>query len=225
MGWLEAQQIGYLPHPKHADILALVHYMRASRNNLKVQSVPSTTSDAVSALTGSPPVESPPAQAPRSVPSLDVAAAVADSCLQLMRGFARVKAQLLAQSRDDVDWSAHLLLTRLASIGPVRSSELAETMQSDPSTVSRQVATLVKDGYVTRRADPVDGRASLLVVTELGERLYAEHQRQRNEHYQRMLANWTEDDCRAFAAMTARFTEGITQAQPAWYARPTAVNT
>jgi DNA-binding MarR family transcriptional regulator len=95
-------------------------------------------------------------------------------------------------------------------------------MQSDPSTVSRQVATLVKDGYVERRADPVDGRASLLVVTERGEQVYAEHQRQRNEHYQRMLSDWTEDECRAFAAMTARFTEGITAAQPAWYARPAA---
>ncbi len=101
-------------------------------------------------------------------PSLEAAAAVADSCSKLMRGFGRVKSQLLALARGDVDWSAQLLITRLAADGPVRLSELAEKMQADPSTISRQVATLVKDGYVERRADPVDGRASLLVVTDRG---------------------------------------------------------
>jgi DNA-binding MarR family transcriptional regulator len=152
-------------------------------------------------------------------PSLEAAGAVAESCGRLVRGFARVKAQLLALAREDVDWSAHLLITRLAADGPMRSSELADMMQADPSTVSRQVATLVKDGYVERRADPVDGRASLLVVTERGAQFYAEHLRVRNEHYQRMLADWSEDECRAFAAMTTRFTEGITQAQTGWFIR------
>jgi DNA-binding MarR family transcriptional regulator len=153
-------------------------------------------------------------------PPLDAAAAVADSCIRLMRGFARVKAQLLALARDDVDWSARLLITCLAAEGPIRSSELADKMQADPSTISRQVAALVNDGYVERRADPVDGRASLLVVTDRGEQFYAEHLRLRNEHYQRMLADWTEDECRTFATMTARFTDGIDQAQAGWFARP-----
>ena len=99
-------------------------------------------------------------------PPIDAAAAVADSCIRLMRGFARVKTQLLALARDDVDWSARLLITWLAAEGPMRSSELADKVQSDPSTVSRQVASLVKDGYVERRADPVDGRASLLAASD-----------------------------------------------------------
>src|ERR1700761_4947179 len=98
-----------------------------------------------------------------------------------MRGFAPVKSPLLALARDDADWSAHLLITRLAAEGPVRASELAEKVQADPSTVSRQVASLVKSGYVERRADPVDGRASLLVLTDRGQEFYAEHLRLRNE--------------------------------------------
>src|ERR1700760_1526656 len=105
-------------------------------------------------------------------PSLEAASSVAESCVRLMRGFARVRSQLLALARDDVDWSAHLLITKLAVAGPLRSSALAELLPADPSTVSRQVATLVKDGFVERRADPQDGRASLLVVTERGEQVY-----------------------------------------------------
>ena len=135
-------------------------------------------------------------------------------------GFGRVKSQLLALARDDADWSAHLLITRLAAEGPVRASELAEKVQADPSTVSRQVASLVKAGYVERRADPVDGRASLLVLTDRGQEFYAEHLRVRNEHYQHMLAEWTEDECRTFATMTERLTRDIAAAQPNWFTGP-----
>ena len=46
---------------------------------------------------------------------------------------------------------------------------------ADPSTVSRQVASLVKAGLVERQADPDDGRASILVPTELGRAKVREH--------------------------------------------------
>jgi DNA-binding MarR family transcriptional regulator len=144
-----------------------------------------------------------------SLPSLEAVAAVADSCGRLMRGFNRVKAQLLAQARDDVEWSAYLIVSRLVIDGPVRLSALAEALQADPSSVSRQAAALVRDGLLERRADPADGRASLLVVTARGEALHSELRRLRNEHYRRLLADWTEDDCRVFAALTTRFTDGI----------------
>jgi DNA-binding MarR family transcriptional regulator len=155
-------------------------------------------------------------------PSLEVAGIVADSCGRLVRGFARVKATLLALAREDMDWSAHLLITKLAANGPMRSSALAELMHADPSTVSRQIAGLVSDGYVERRADPGDGRASLLLVTERGEQFYAEHLRMRNEHYQAMLADWTEAECRAFAALTDRFSAGIDRSRGSWFDRPGA---
>ena len=50
--------------------------------------------------------------------------------------------------------------------GPHRSNALAEAVHSDPSTVSRQIAALVKVGYVERRPDPADGRACLLAATD-----------------------------------------------------------
>jgi DNA-binding MarR family transcriptional regulator len=134
-----------------------------------------------------------------------------------MRGLATIRAQLLTLARDDVDWSAHLLITKVAVEGPIRLSALAEMVQSDPSTVSRQVAALVKEGYLERRADPEDGRASLLVVTELGEQLHAQHRRLRSEHYQRMLADWTDAECRSFADLMNRFADGIGTVRPSWF--------
>src|SRR5438309_441447 len=91
------------------------------------------------------------AEAPGTV---DDIAAVADTFVALMRTFIRTRSKVLAAAQHDVEWSAHLLLRALSVGGPMRASALAESVESDPSTVSRQVAALVRDGLVERRADP-----------------------------------------------------------------------
>src|SRR5829696_6019412 len=65
------------------------------------------------------------------------------------------------------DRSALLLLFPLVH-GPCRPGVLAEQSHADPSTISRQVAELVRRGLVERQADPSDGRASLLAITDAG---------------------------------------------------------
>ena len=132
--------------------------------------------------------------------------AVADNFVRLMRAFARNRAQLLAAAEHDVEWSAQMVLKCLANSGPQRSGTIAESLQSDPSTVSRQVAALVKEGLVERRADPEDGRATLLVLTEKADAVLKQHDDLRNQHFANMLADWNERDLRKFADLMARFT-------------------
>jgi DNA-binding MarR family transcriptional regulator len=163
------------------------------------------------------PTVSPTVSASAPQLSIDDAAAVAESCTRLMRSFGKIRARVLAMARHDVDWSANLLITKVALNGPIRSSALAELVKSDPSTVSRQVATLVKDGYVERHADPEDGRASLLQITPRGAEVCEEHKRLRNEHYQRMLANWSAAECRSLATMMSRFADDMETARPRWF--------
>src|SRR4051794_33188064 len=91
---------------------------------------------------------------------------VADTFVALMQSFVKARSRLLAAARHDVEWSAHLILKAVRTSGPSRSSAIAELVQSDPSTVSRQVAALVKDGLLERHADPEDGRAALIALTE-----------------------------------------------------------
>jgi DNA-binding MarR family transcriptional regulator len=133
-------------------------------------------------------------------------AAVAESVIRLMRSFGRRRAQVLAAKAHDVEWSAQMVLRCLANAGPLRSSEVAEHVQSDPSTVSRQVAALVKEGLLERRADPEDGRASLLVLTEKADAVLKDHDAVRNQHFAQMLADWNERDLRRFANLLRRFT-------------------
>src|ERR1700710_2185338 len=132
---------------------------------------------------------------------------VADNFVALMRSFNQARTRMLAAAAHDVGWSAHVLLKCLANEGPMRAGALAECVRSDPSTVSRQVAALVKDGLLERRADPEDGRASLLVPTPRADAVLAEHDEIRLQHFARMLDDWPERALRRFAALLHRFTE------------------
>uniref|UniRef100_UPI0031D62EAD MarR family winged helix-turn-helix transcriptional regulator n=1 Tax=Saccharothrix mutabilis TaxID=33921 RepID=UPI0031D62EAD len=117
-------------------------------------------------------------------------------------------------SKTGVDKASFVLLANLSQLGPSRSSALAEAVFSDPSTVSRQVATLVKEGWVERRADPDDGRASVLAVTDAGQRLLDERRAQRNKAIARMLADWSEEDLSAFIGHFERFVGDYEKALP-----------
>ena len=138
-------------------------------------------------------------------PNREDIAAVADNFVTLMRSFTKAKARMLAAAEHDVEWSAHLVLRRVANDGPMRATAIAEGLQFDPSTVSRQVAALVKDGLLERRADQGDGRASLLVVTDKAKAVLAEHDAIRINHFADMLARWTAPDLRRFAALLEQF--------------------
>ncbi|MEJ2858623.1 MULTISPECIES: MarR family winged helix-turn-helix transcriptional regulator [unclassified Saccharothrix] len=117
-------------------------------------------------------------------------------------------------SKSGMDKASFVLLANLSQLGPCRSSALAEAVFSDPSTVSRQVATLVKEGWVERRADPDDGRASVLAVTDAGQRLLEERRAQRNQAIARMLADWSEEDLSAFIHHFERFVGNYEKALP-----------
>jgi DNA-binding MarR family transcriptional regulator len=144
-------------------------------------------------------------EAVAETPDREDIAAVADNFVALMRSFTKARARIIAAAEHDVEWSAHLVLRRVANDGPIRATSIAEGLQSDPSTVSRQVAALVKEGLLERRADQGDGRASLLVVTDKARAVLAEHDEIRVNHFADMLATWTAPDLRRFAAMLAQF--------------------
>lgn len=133
--------------------------------------------------------------------------AVADNFVTLMRTFGKARARMMAAAEHDVEWSSHVILKCLQNEGPMRAGALAECIQSDPSTVSRQVAALVKDGLLERRADPDDGRASLLVLTDAATEVLSAHDRRRLEYFADMLSDWSGEDLQRFAALLARFAE------------------
>ena len=134
---------------------------------------------------------------------------IGSQLVRFVRLFERVQARYQAENPDAVDRATYLLLVHLAKDGACRAGALAEAVHSDPSTVSRQVAHLVRLGLVERVADPVDGRATLLVATEEGRRVFDENRRLRNRRIAALMADWPDDDRRAFARLLTRFTDAF----------------
>jgi DNA-binding MarR family transcriptional regulator len=146
--------------------------------------------------------ETTPEPAMPSKAEIELGARLGDAMMGLGRQWAAVSSQL---SKIGIDKTSMILLSALTSIGPVRSNALAEAVYSDPSTISRQVATLVRDGLIERFADPADGRASLLAVTGKGRELIEARHRQRSCSMARMLAHWPAEDRERFAELLERF--------------------
>jgi DNA-binding MarR family transcriptional regulator len=151
--------------------------------------------------------------APSQVSDDDLAVAddVAAAIIRLNRMHACMAAQL---GKAGMDKTSFVLLFTLASAGPLRSSALAEAVFVDPSTISRQVAQLVKDGLVERRADPEDGRASVLAASEKGRALLAHHRERRNRSIAQMMTDWPAEDRALFAGLFQRFARDYERVLP-----------
>ncbi|WP_228714043.1 MarR family winged helix-turn-helix transcriptional regulator [Prauserella endophytica] len=93
--------------------------------------------------------------------------------------------------------------------GPHRSGEIAAAMGVNPSTGSRQVANLVRSGLVERRADPGDGRASLLAVAIAGHRARDAERRRGAARITEALAGWTPESRDRFAEMLGCFASDL----------------
>jgi DNA-binding MarR family transcriptional regulator len=69
------------------------------------------------------------------------------------------------------------LLSHVVKLGPLRLGELAASMQLGASTLTRNLAPLVQQGWVVLEADAVDARGRVVVATPEGLALRAQAQR------------------------------------------------
>ncbi|MGH3779641.1 MAG: MarR family winged helix-turn-helix transcriptional regulator [Pseudonocardiaceae bacterium] len=107
---------------------------------------------------------------------------------------------------EDLDRPSFMLLHTLVCLGPSRVTMLAAAVHSDPSTVSRQAAHLVDLRLLERRADPADGRASLLAITDAGTALLARARQRRDDRIAAITRSWQPAEREQFADLIDRFT-------------------
>lgn len=104
----------------------------------------------------------------------------------------------------DVSQQGVALLRVLRREGQLPAASLAAAAGMDLGAVSRQVRHLERDGLVTRRSDPSDGRVTLVELTEEGavtaERLHVISAR----HLEDALASWSDTDRRTLSRALAR---------------------
>ena len=133
---------------------------------------------------------------------------LADELTRFVRLGARAKGMLTAGDLG-AEFSALMLLFPLRHHGPMRVTDLAEIKQADPSTISRQVAQLVKAGLARREADPVDGRASRLAVTDTGLAACQRLQEVRQALLSTALSDWPPERITAFADLFTEFNSSV----------------
>lgn len=146
---------------------------------------------------------------PDARPAADApyASALSWELVRLSRTTQAIRIALATHDEDGVEWSTYVLLFQLVRRGPQRSSALAGNVCVDPSTISRQVAQLVKLGLVERRADPDDGRATLLVATTEGERVHAGVKFRRERAIARLVEHWAPDDVDTLTTLLLRLND------------------
>ncbi|WP_051215239.1 MarR family winged helix-turn-helix transcriptional regulator [Granulicoccus phenolivorans] len=103
------------------------------------------------------------------------------------------------------------VLAQLTKRGPMRSSDLAGCTALDPSTVSRQVDSLVRTGAIVRTADPSDGRATLLEITPAGREKFAAHTGQIAALLTELLGGWTSEQVEALITSLSHLNDDLTR--------------
>lgn len=119
----------------------------------------------------------------------------------------RVGRQLRAAFKSDP--AAIGVLYQLSRSGPVRISALANALALDVSTTSRHVRGLETDELVERQADPEDGRATLLHITEAGRQFLADAIAERSAVLRAATAGWDEHDLTALNHYLARLADDL----------------
>jgi DNA-binding MarR family transcriptional regulator len=104
------------------------------------------------------------------------------------------------------------LLLPLERDGEQRCSALAGEVGVDVSVTSRQVSALERAGYVERRPDPLDGRASLISLSPAGAAALAHTRDVRSQWATEALSDWTEDEARQLTTLLEKLADGLDRA-------------
>jgi DNA-binding MarR family transcriptional regulator len=132
----------------------------------------------------------------------------------LMRGSVslRLHERIAADTGLALERACYGVLGRIADRGPLRLSELALTMALDPSTVSRHVRELERQGLAERASDPSDARAVMLAPTAAGREVLERVRAARRERMEQVLARWPVHDRKELARLLARLADDFTAA-------------
>ncbi|WP_327353459.1 MarR family winged helix-turn-helix transcriptional regulator [Streptomyces sp. NBC_01304] len=109
--------------------------------------------------------------------------------------------EMAREVHPELEPAAYGLLVRLEEAGPQRATELAAYIGVGKATMSRQLRALEELGLVARTPDPLDGRASLLHLTEEGRARYRVVRDARRGQYVQRLAGWDRSEVAELARL------------------------
>ena len=115
-----------------------------------------------------------------------------------------VSQQLSRQVHPDMEPAAYGLLAVIRREGPIRLTDLAQNIGVGKPSVSRQIAFLESIGLVSKEADPLDGRAQSIRLTEKGEEKMHQVQDARRQDFRERLGEWPVEELQTLAEYMAK---------------------
>jgi DNA-binding MarR family transcriptional regulator len=119
-----------------------------------------------------------------------------------------------ARSGVDLPLSAIALLRQLQQGDSLRLSELSRRLLVALPPLSRQVRTLVENGFVVRAEDGRDARASLLAITPSGRDALRRFDLANSALLDEALAGWSDETLQALAAQMQRLIRDLRRGGP-----------
>ncbi|MFL6121053.1 MarR family winged helix-turn-helix transcriptional regulator [Actinophytocola sp.] len=121
--------------------------------------------------------------------------------------------QLAKATGGVLERSAYLVLNRIDATGPMTARELADALRLEISTVTRQVAAMLREDVVERIPDPAGGQARRLRITATGAaRLAADRERYRTG-LARVVSDWPDARCAELYRLLRALNEDIEELQ------------
>jgi DNA-binding MarR family transcriptional regulator len=159
-------------------------------------------------MTARTPIDDRPAPAPVA----RVSAGLERSLTQVARSILRLEVPL-GSLPDGVTMTrtGYWLLVKVSDQAPIRLSDIADSVELDLSTISRQVRDLVAAGLLAKVPDPADGRAALLSLTAQGAAVLEAVSEARRQVLAEAIAEWTDEERNALAAGLHRLGDDLQQ--------------
>jgi len=111
--------------------------------------------------------------------------------LRRITGSQRLDRLVAVRSGVSIGVAAVGVLGQLINDGPMRMSDLADSVRTHPAALTRQVQALESEGFVERATDPLDGRASVVTVTDEGRIAHRRIEEANNELMVEQLDSWS----------------------------------
>jgi DNA-binding MarR family transcriptional regulator len=97
-------------------------------------------------------------------------------------------------NRADLSASAAFALNRVCREGPIRLTTLAAKEGVSQPSMTQLIQRLERQDLVARLADPDDGRAALIGITQCGQKLLDDRKRLRRQRLTALLATLTAEE-------------------------------
>jgi len=99
------------------------------------------------------------------------------------------------------------LLRTVVDAGEIRASDLAAQLFVTKTSISRYVNLMIREGLLTQRPDPSDGRASLLAVSTRGRAALREREARRQRALAELCEGWSPRDVATLTRLLGRLND------------------